>query len=812
MPLLTDPTALLRLTDAHYSDGLSGITRIDDAATIASVVFDQDGDMPDPGGLSALFVDWGQFLDHDLDLTRDASGEFLQVPGLVGPFQRSVYDPETGTDTARAPVNEITSGIDASMVYGSTDDRTAALRSFEGGRLRVSEGANGSGELMPLAGPGDVMGGANATDSPIFLAGDIRANENLSLTVVHTLFLREHNHWADRLAAAHPDWSDEQIFQTARGIIEYEIQSITYRDWLPKLLSGNDDNPAWSLPLGADVDGQISVEFSTAAFRFGHTMVTSDVPVLLESGAAAPGVDLAIKDVVFNPRPLIDGYFDHLLRGQAAMTAQEFDGKMIDDLNFFLRAPDGLTGFSLAALNILRSRDHGIAPYLDVRAALLGDVDLASIDPSDFSVITSDSAVQAELAQVYDSVFDVDLWVGGLVEDRAPGAQVGPVFAYILIEQFQRTQAADDSFLSLPDTLDAAMVAEVEAATIHDVMLRNTDITHLQDDPFLAAGRIYGSQSANAVLGSAASEFLFGLGGDDQIFAGAGDDTIIGGTGADRIDGEAGYDTAVYSGALHCYQITLHRDGRIEVMDKRAGGDGTDLLEHVEQLSFADSDWLVQAVEDVVQLSADQFRSLVELYIATFNRAPDSEGLFFWGNALANGTPLDEIAALFFDQDETRALYPDLTDPAGFVADVYANVLGRTADAEGAAFWTGVLDSGAVAPADFVLAILNGVHAPAPQDADGAFVAQQSADRDYLIGKTDVGVYFSAVKGMNDVDEARAVMQMYDGTTDSMKGAKSMTDSVYLDALDPEGGSFQLSLVGVVDNPFQPTLDNFFFG
>lgn len=810
MPLLTNPTALLRLTDAHYSDGLSGMFRLDDAATIARVVFDQDGDMPDPAGLSSLFVDWGQFLDHDLDLTRDASGEILQVPGLVGPFQRSVFDPETGIDTPRAPVNEITAAIDASMVYGSTDTRTDALRSFEGGRLRVSDGPNGSGELMPLAGPGDVMGGANATPSPIFLAGDLRANENLGLTMLHTLFVREHNLWADRLAARNPDWSDEQIFQTARGIVEYEIQSITYRDWLPRLLAGTEDNPARALPLDGDVDGQISVEFSTAAFRFGHTMVTSDVPVMLEHGAAA-ALSLRIEDVVFNPSPLIDGYFDHLLRGQAAAAAQAFDGKVIDDLNFFLRLADGAVGFSLAALNILRSRDHGIAPYLEVRAALLGDVDPATIDPRDFSVITSDPQVQDELAQVYARVQDVDLWVGGLVEDRASGAQVGPVFGYILIEQFQRTQAADDGFLVLPEGLEAALEAEIAARTLRDIMLDNSDIAYLQDDPFLAAARIYGSNSSNAVLGTGAGELLFALGGHDQVFAGAGDDTIIGGGGDDRIDGEDGYDTAHYTGPRDCYQIALHKDGRIEVTDKRMGGDGTDLLSHVEQLSFADSDWLVQVVEDVVQLSETQFRDLVELYIATFNRAPDSEGLFFWGNALADGMPLDKIAALFFDQDETRALYPDLSDPAGFVADVYANVLGRQADPEGAAFWTGVLERGAVAPAEFVLAILNGVDAPAPAEASAEFLAQQAADRSYLVGKTDVGVYFSAVKGMNDVDEARMVMQMYDGTEASMNSARTMTDSIYLAALDPEGGSFQLSLVGVVDNPFQPSLDHFFF-
>lgn len=810
MPILTDPTALLRLTDAHYSDGLSGIARLDDAAEIARVVFDQEGDMPDPGGLSSLFVDWGQFLDHDLDLTRDASGEILQVPGLIGPFQRSVYDAASGIDTPRAPVNEITAAIDASMVYGSTSGRIDALRAFEGGRLRVSEGPEGTGDLMPLAGPGDVMGGAEATESPIFFAGDVRANENLGLTMLHTLFVREHNLWADRLSAANPGWNDEQVFQTARGIVEYEIQSITYRDWLPKLLAGTDDNPAWALPLDGDVDGQISVEFSTAAFRFGHTMVTSDVPVLEESGRAA-ALSLTIEDVVFNPSPLIDGYFDHLLRGQAAAPAQAFDGKVIDDLNFFLRLADGMTGFSLAALNILRSRDHGIAPYLDVRAALLGDVDPATIDPRDFSVITSDTEVQAALAQVYARAQDVDLWVGGLVEDRAPGAQVGPVFGYILIDQFQRTQAADAGFLTLPAGLDTAMMAEIETRALRDIMLDNSDIAHLQDDPFLAAARIYGSNSANAVLGTEAGELLFALGGDDRVFAGGGDDTILGGGGADQIDGETGYDIALYSGPRDCYQIALHRDGRIEVTDKRPGGDGTDLLSHVEQLSFAGSDWLVQGIGNVVQLSEAQFRDLVELYIATFNRAPDSEGLFFWGNAMANGMPLTEIAALFFDQDETRALYPDLSDPAGFVADVYANVLGRAVDADGGAFWTGVLESGAVAPAEFVLAILSGVEAPAPAEAPAEFLAQQAADRSYLLGKTDVGIYFSAVKGMNDVDEARMVMQMYDGTEAGMNSARVMTDSIYLAALDPEEGSFQLSLVGVVENPFQPSLDHFYF-
>ena len=99
MPTLPEPEHLLRLTDAAYEDGVSGIRAGADAVTVSQTVFDQDGDVPDPMGLSALFVSWGQFLDHDLDLTPDNSGEFVQVPGLVGPLDRSAFDAETGIDS-----------------------------------------------------------------------------------------------------------------------------------------------------------------------------------------------------------------------------------------------------------------------------------------------------------------------------------------------------------------------------------------------------------------------------------------------------------------------------------------------------------------------------------------------------------------------------------------------------------------------------------------------------------------------------------------------------------------------------------------
>lgn len=474
-----DSNVLIRLTGPVYADSFSEMMTYSDPVTVASQVFDQSGDMPNPDNLSDLFVTWGQFVDHDLSHTPDASGEFVFSPGLVAPMERSIYDAATGTDGPREQVNTLTPAMDASMVYGSDEARTELLRSFEGGRLKVDEA-----DLMPLA-PAGTMAGSTA-ENPLFLAGDVRANENTGLTTMHTLFVREHNYWADRLAEARPNWTDHRIFETARKVVEYEIQKITMTDWLPHLIG---EAAPGKQAFDASVDLQISNEFSTAAFRFGHTMVSSQIARLEENGAVSQGGPLTVRDVFFNIDPITDGGLSDLLRGAAASTAQEADAMMIDDLNFFLENPAGLSGFSLAALNILRARDHGLDTYVNTRAALLGDIDPDTLDPTDFSVITSDANAAQRLADSYATVHDVDLWVGGLAEDAQPGAQLGATFSHIIAEQFTRTAAGDDGFMELPRGIPRKLRKEIKASDLSDIMLRNTDIQSLQDDVFIQADR-----------------------------------------------------------------------------------------------------------------------------------------------------------------------------------------------------------------------------------------------------------------------------------------------------------------------------------
>jgi Ca2+-binding RTX toxin-like protein len=279
-------------------------------------------------------------------------------------------------------------------------------------------------------------------------------------------------------------------------------------------------------------------------------------------------------------------------------------------------------------------------------------------------------------------------------------------------------------------------------------------------------------------------------------------DTLMGTSANEIISGGNAFDTLELQGRFAEYSVILSPGG-IYVGDRVNDRDGIDQIASVEGLGFLDNDFPLDKFADIVDLPQEDFSTFIEMYIAYFNRAPDSLGLFFWANALSTGTPLDEIAELFFDQDETRSIYGDeITDIKGFAEQVYQNVLGREFDQSGLDFWVGVLESGAVALPTFMLEIIFGAKAPAAEDATQAFKDQKAADVAYLSDKGDLGTYFSAIKGMSDVDNARAAMSLFDGSAASVTAAKDAIDAFYADAVGAVDGEFLISVVGVVDDPF----------
>ncbi|MEM7697427.1 MAG: peroxidase family protein [Verrucomicrobiota bacterium] len=480
----------IRVSPPAYEDGISHPSGPDrpNARAISNAVMAQDEDLFNDRGVTDFLWQWGQFLDHDITLTPvdDPVVDFsIEVPA-GDPF----FDPNsTGTqvitldrsfgeevDGVLEQINEITAYIDASNVYGSDIERAQELRTLDGtGMLKTSDG-----EMLPYN--VNALPNAPAAELPdFFLAGDFRANEQIGLAALHTLFVREHNYWAKAIKRANGTLSGAQVYEIARIIVGAEMQVITYNEFLPLIL-GERGMPPYR-GYRKDVNAGISNVFSTAGYRFGHTMLASELVRIDRDGQEIAEGNIDLANAFFNPAALVDeGGIEPILRGLARQPAQEIDAKLVDDVRNFLFGPPGSGGFDLASLNIQRGREHGIASYNDVRA----DYGLRRVVR--FEQISSDPVVAGQLASVYENVDQVDVWVGALAEDKARGALVSETMATILREQFVRLRDGDRFWYQ--HYLDQEFQALIETQTLAKIIRRNTSINReLADNVFITDKR-----------------------------------------------------------------------------------------------------------------------------------------------------------------------------------------------------------------------------------------------------------------------------------------------------------------------------------
>ena len=484
-------TMLGRLMAADYADNIgqmAGINRPNPRA-ISNAVAAQDRLVSNDRRASDFFWQWGQFLDHDVDLTDgSAPPETAHIPVPAGDmyfdpdgtgtavifFNRSVYNPETGIspEAPRQQLNEITGWIDASNVYGSDTERATELRTNDGtGKLKTS-----AGDLLPFNTAG--LPNAGGGSASLFLAGDVRANEQVGLTAMHTLFVREHNRLANDIAARYPSLSGEEIYQRARRIVGAQMQVITYREFLPLLLGRRALGRYRGYEPGTDA--RIMNAFSSAAYRLGHSLLSPQLLRLDARGKPIQAGHLPLRDAFFAPDELTrGGGIEPILRGLAAQACQQLDHLVIDDVRNFLFGQPGAGGFDLAALNIQRGRDHGLPGYNDTRAAFgLGRV-------ANFAQISSDRDVQRRLASIYATVDDIDLWVGGLAEDHRRDAMVGETFYVILKYQFEVLRDGDRFWYE--HYFHGRELAEIRRTRLADIIRRNTEIAReIRNDVFRA--------------------------------------------------------------------------------------------------------------------------------------------------------------------------------------------------------------------------------------------------------------------------------------------------------------------------------------
>lgn len=321
---------------------------------------------------------------------------------------------------------------------------------------------------------------------PCFLAGDFRVNEQAALTVMHTIWLREHNRIARAILQMNPYMSGTKVFLVTRSIVGGMIQKITYKDFLPEIFGDLFTTliPSYS---GYDptVDPNVPNAFATAAYRFGHSMIQPFFERLNEQYESIPAGPLPLVEAFFNAAPFIDNLgTDPMLRGLLEKNARQVD----EFLNFVLTNrlfADGanIPGLDLASLNVQRGRDHGLPTYLVWKQW----AKKLCVLESDFR----NELTEVRFLQTYGSLDNVDLFIGGLAEKPIPGGIVGAVFSCIFSKTFTALRNGDRFYYENVGSVGLftqAQLAEIEKASLSRVICDNSDgITEIQPNAFLAS-------------------------------------------------------------------------------------------------------------------------------------------------------------------------------------------------------------------------------------------------------------------------------------------------------------------------------------
>ncbi|OWK52502.1 Eosinophil peroxidase [Lonchura striata] len=467
---------------------------------------------------SLMFMQWGQFIDHDLDFSPETparvpfGGETdcdtscakeppcfpIQIPPNDPritnrrdclPFFRSAAACTRGR-APREQINALTSFLDGSMVYGSEAALARRLRDRRGqrGLLAVNHNFTDRGRAYMPFGPmrkEPCLKASGAARIPCFLAGDTRASEMLELACMHTLFVREHNRLAGKLRSLNPHWNDDRLYQEARKILGAMIQIITYRDYLPLLLGCSFHRliPRYQ-GYNESVDPRISNVF-TLAFRFAHASIPSTVGRLDEYyRPITPEIQLrtsffAVWRIIQEGG--IDPYLRSLMASQAKLMTQQ--QMVVGELRDRLFEQVERIGFDLAALNMQRSRDHGLPGYNSWRkfCGLSQPSGVKSLGR-----VLRNRNLARKFLNLYGTPKNIDIWIGALAEPFVEGGRVGPLMACLIGTQFRNIRDGDRFWWQNPGVFTPRQRCSLAKISLPRIICDNTHITKVSRNIFQA--------------------------------------------------------------------------------------------------------------------------------------------------------------------------------------------------------------------------------------------------------------------------------------------------------------------------------------
>jgi hypothetical protein len=367
------------------------------------------------------------------------------------------------------PVNEVTSFLDLSFIYGNDTALNAFLRANDGtGKMRTA--ADGEIPFGPGA-PND-CGSFDAASNPLSASGDSRVDENLFLDSVHSLFFRNHNRDAEWVAANRPELAtDEQRFQRARAINIARFQQQVYRELLPAVFGPRVVERYVGRYRGYDpaADPRISTSFDIA-LRVAHSQVLLPPLIFDESGEPVRIEGTLGFPSHSRPNCLFTVFRDAggvaVARGAMAQSAQAVTGQVSDLMrNIVFRSANGQntasTNLDIEQLNVIRGREFG-TPDFDAlrkrwRGASVYELPGCRRAPEGaadslrcFLHVNRDRDVAGRLRSLYGRVDRIDAFIGLMIED-GQGDQGGQfrfpkTATLVILEQLRRTRAADRWF------------------------------------------------------------------------------------------------------------------------------------------------------------------------------------------------------------------------------------------------------------------------------------------------------------------------------------------------------------------------------
>ena len=387
-------------------------------------------------GMTAGFAYFGQFIDHDVDLTLESEKGFL-----LPPFVKSLAIEEGEFINLRTP------GLDLDSVYGfgpldgfSFDEGWYDLDTGVGLRFVFGEGPSGAIDHQR----------DSKTDRA--LIGDPRNDENGMVGQIHRAFQQLHNKKIDEilqrdsidemtLVPESPAWN--AVFHEARNFTTAYYQGIVGNDFMSRmtgrsLFDALDDElePLGPLPEGP----QIPLEFAQAAYRL-HTIVPNELQI--GSVDFVSPIDPILRSTVhwgylFGPRATVASKVD------TAVSAE------LRDIVSMVIPGTGVVTLDLAEVNILRGRETTVVSgedYLSYLIAELGGTRGTTIRGK--TVLDASSAAPYFSAPDDDDLMadltagDTDLWVYIMAEATMNDGLLGPVGQDILERTFANLMLSD---------------------------------------------------------------------------------------------------------------------------------------------------------------------------------------------------------------------------------------------------------------------------------------------------------------------------------------------------------------------------------